>query len=317
MKKKIPFKIIAVIITLMFALAVFTACGSNFSEGSNDMCVNDAGAVDGEEVGSGADLPTADQKADMASGTDVGAEYEPKIIKNVTVNAETRSFSAAIKDIDAKVSELGGYVENSDIRNTRVAVDGSKASGYAKYVLRIPADRLDDFLAEAGELFNITSTVSNATDVSEAYYDIEARINVLETEKALLEKMLSETTTTENMVTVEKRLYEVIYQIESYKTALKVYDNKVAYSTVTLNISEVADLTPVVEDDSFGSRFKAAVSESIENFADFCEDTLIFLVYAAPMILSIAILICGTGVAVVIAVVVIRRLVRKRKSSAQ
>ena len=58
--------------------------------------------------------------------------------------------------------------------------------------MRIPADKLDAFLTETGELLNVTSSNSNAEDISGKYYDIQARISVLETERQLVEKMLSE-----------------------------------------------------------------------------------------------------------------------------
>lgn len=315
MKKRNLLRLFAVLICAVIVTAALASCGSNSYDASNDLLVEEIGKEDGN-AGSGSNLPTADEKGEMANTSQggEGSEYEPKIIRTVTVDAETENFSAALKNLENKVIELGGYVEKSDVQNSRVASDGHSANGYASYVVRIPADKLDGFLSAAGEMLSITSSESNATDISGEYYDLEARINVLETEKALLEKKLSEATTTEKMITIEERLYDVIYEIESYKTALKVYDNKVAYSTVTINITEVVSLTPVVTDNSFGARLKTAVAESWQNFVAFCADALIFLVYVAPALVTVAVILAGILLVVIIVTLIVRKILRKSKA---
>ena len=315
MKRKNLLKLFAVLVSAIIVIAALASCGSNAYDDSYDLMVDEIGKEDGG-ASSGSNLPTADEKGEMAntSQSEEATEYEPKIIRTVTVHAETETFSTAVKDLENKISELGGYVEKSDIQNSRVASDGNSANGYASYVVRIPADKLDGFLSAAGEMLSITSSESNATDISGEYYDLEARINVLETEKALLEKKLSEATTTEKMITIEERLYDVIYEIESYKTALKVYDNKVAYSTVTINITEVVSLTPVVTDNSFGARLKTAVAESWQNFVAFCADALIFLVYVAPALVTVAVILAGVLLVVFVAAMIIRKILRRAKA---
>lgn len=175
--------------------------------------------------------------------------------------------------------------------------------------LRIPAEKLDEFLAKTGTLVNVVSSSTSADDVSGQYYDIEARLSVLETERAVLEKMLAASTGVNEMISVEKRLYDVIYEIESYKTQLKVYDSKIAYATVHITLREVANLTVVADDPTFGARFSQAVSESWQNFVTFCKDFVIWLVYALPTL----ILLCVMGVLSAVAVVWIRKKRAKKK----
>ena len=52
----------------------------------------------------------------------------------------------------------------------------------------------------------------------------------------------------EDIITIEQRLSNVRYQIESMEAQLRTYDNKVDYSTVHLDVSEVKELTPVHEE---------------------------------------------------------------------
>ncbi|MBE6547168.1 MAG: DUF4349 domain-containing protein [Ruminococcaceae bacterium] len=263
-------------------------------------------ATDKSEIGEAMGGASEDG-ADAEYTTQESKEYEVKIIRTANVSAETKSFDSAVTEIESEVEALGGYMESSEITGRNYASqNNSHATRSAKFSIRVPAEDLDAFLGKAGELLNVTSSATTATDVSNDYYDIEARLNVLRTEREVLEKMLAESTNISNMITVEQRLYDVIYEIESYETMLRVYDSKVAYSTVTLELWEVSDLTLVVEENTFGARFKKAIGESWRNFVDFCKDAVIWFVYALP-----ALVILGV-IATVVSVVTVW-IVRKRR----
>ena len=308
MKKNFTTKMLAIGASMLVALFILSSCAS----ASNDMAED---IYDGEMEMSGSSVPSVDEKGEMADTVvkDENAEYKPKIIKTATVHAETQDFRAATAEIESRVLALGGYVENSDVRGGKIYGNGASTSGYASYVLRIPADKLDMFLAEAGELLNITSSSSTATDVSGQYYDMESRIKVLESERDILEDMLDNSKSISEMIELENRLYDVIYEIESYKTALKVYDGKIAYSTVNLYLSEVVDLT-TEEELTFGERFCDAVETTWNNFIEFCQDTAIFLVYATPTIVILTIMTATLAAVVLITVKIILTVVKKKKN---
>ena len=251
-------------------------------------------------------LPTETMSAEQASGSanpslmnkdeigsslqDGGEAYETKIIRTAKLYAETKEFDRAMGQIEENVASLGGYVESSDVSEGNYNTRNGQGTHRATLSLRIPADRLDEFLSMTGTLVNVTSSSTTASDISGEYYDIEARLSVLETERQVLEKMLSQSSSVSNMITVEERLYEVIYEIESYRTMLKVYDKKVAYSTVTMELCEVLDLTVVPAGNGFGERFKKAVSESWDSFVEFWKDAAIWFVYAFPTLIVLALL---------------------------
>lgn len=279
----------AILATVILALTLsFASCAkSNGMVYDEDMMYPEA--EDGYVGDSGSSLPSYDEKGEMADDladkTEDEGELTPKIIKTASLEAETKDFTGAITEIESSVKALGGYIESCNVTNRSYTYSGeSVVTRNANYVLRIPAERLDEFLAEAGELLNVTSSSSNADDISGEYYDIQARVSVLETERVLVEKMLSEAKDIDTMISLERRLYDIIYEIESYKTAIKVYDSKVAYSTVNLNVKEVADLTDLDADPSFGARFERALSESWDNTVAFGEELIIALVYAMPVI---------------------------------
>jgi hypothetical protein len=250
--------------------------------------------------------PSYDQLSDSMDGEP--KENPVKIIRTVKLHAESQHFEEATALIQQTVSELGGYVGSSTVQGAGISPKAGR-SRYAEYTLRIPAEKLDAFLSTVGNTLHVTSTESTAEDVTNEYYDMEARLSVLEAERKVLEKMLSESTNVSNMITLEQRLYDVIGEIESYQSALRVYDNKVSYSTVTLHLNEVVELT--VEEEGFGARIKRALSETWENLAKGGQDCLISLIYGLPVLIALAVI--GGTVCVVILTTAKRRKKRKTK----
>lgn len=306
MKKIKGLKFFAVIVTVIILLTALASCGAS-KEG---MAYDNAAPGDGVIVENSASGGGSNGKTEIGSVSDPSSsnsEYEPKIIKTASVEAETKNYESAIDELEAAVAECGGYIELSRVSGKNYASGNSFSGRTAEYTFRIPADSLDSFLAKSGELLNITSSSTNATDVSNDYYDIKARLSVLETEREMLEKMLSEAKDVQTMLDIETRLYDVIYEIESYETQIRLYDSKIAYSTVTMRVYEVTDLTVVNQDPSFGQRIKTAFTESWRAFAAFCKDTAVNTVYALP-----AILVIGAIAAVAITLTV--RAVRKKKA---
>ena len=173
--------------------------------------------------------------------------------------------------------------------------------------LRVPAERLEEFLGTVGTLVNVTSETMNVTNVTAEYYDMEARISVLENERDAYEEMLKKSDDVNYLLQIKNRLYNVIEEIESYKTQLRVYDNKVAYSTVTITLEEVVEYTPVITPkDSFGTRLAAAFRNSWQNFAEGCGSFFIGFVAAIPTILIVAAFVTG-------GILVLRVFIKKAK----
>lgn len=230
--------------------------------------------------------------------------YDEKIIRDVNMSAETREFERALAEIRDAAAALGGY-EQSVSTTGKSYSSGDTYRRVAKLVLRIPAEELDGFLGEVGDLVNVTSQSASSTNVTTQYYDIQSRISVLESEKAAYEEMLKKSDDVEYLLKIKDRLYDVIEEIESYKTQLRVYDNKVSYSTVTMSLEEVVEYSPVVTPkDTFGTRIANAFTESWRDFASGFQSFAVWFVYAIPTLLVLAVI---AGIAITAIVLTSRR----------
>ena len=295
MKKSIRFLVVFV---SLFALILLSACSA--SNEVYDGTAKDEGYVE-------------NNGADTNIGTESGVtELNPngKIIRNVVLRGETKDFDTALETLKNRIAENGGYVEKSDVTGGESIGSNRKSSRNAVYTIRIPAEKLDNFLEKTEDMLNIISSSESTTDVTLEYYDIEARMKTLEAKKAALEKMLEQAETLSDIRTLQDDLYQVIGEIESYRSRLNVIDSKVNYSTVELTITEVIEYTEVqVDEPSFGERISTTFVKSWTGFGEFCQDFAVFLVGAMPVLVVFALM----GLGVFLLVYLIKRKNRKRR----
>lgn len=286
-----------VIFVSLFALILLSACSA--SNEAYDGTAKDEGYVE-------------NNGADTNIGTESGVtELNPggKIIRNVVLRGETKDFDTALETLKNRISENGGYVEKSSVTGGESISSTKRSSRNAVYTIRIPAEKLDNFLEKTEDMLNITSSSETTTDVTLEYYDIEARMKTLEAKKAALEKMLEQAETLSDIRTLQDDLYEVIGEIESYRSRLNVIDSKVSYSTVELTITEVIEYTEVkVEEPTFWERISATFLKTWAGFWEFCQDLAVFLVGAMPVLVVFALM----GLTVFLIIFLVKRRNRKR-----
>lgn len=224
-----------------------------------------------------------------------------KIIKTVEAYVQTKEYDKYISGLTANVAANGGYIEKSD-ENMGGYYNSNR---HSTYVLRIPADKLDTFMVSAEENGKITSKTETQQNVTLEYVDIESRISAYKTEKGTLTNLLEKAASLENVLAIQERLSEVNYQIENYTAQLRVLENRVSYSTVTLHISEVERVSE--SEPTLWQRIKNEFLDNIDNLKDGLEDVAVAIIGGIPVLVPMA-------VAVVVAIIIIRKLIRKRKA---
>lgn len=298
------YRFLAATLAIIFLLLCFTACNAT-ADKSETM---ESYPNKSPEAGSSIDLELNDSSVKLDS-----EEYQRKIIRTATVNAETTKFDESIDAISSLCNSVGGYVESSSVSGKSINSDGSDTKRRATFTLRIPADRFDEFNQEIGGMLNVTSSSSNMDEVTNQYYDIQSRIEVLELQKESLQKMYDNYTNykdIDTMLRLQDQLYSVIEEIESHKTQLKLYDNKVAYSTVHLYVNEVVEYTAVEEEKDFFTELKDAFFGGLEVSIAITQGLAIVAAAATPVLLPIAIIIIVIGL---IVFAVIRSAIRRKK----
>ena len=235
-----------------------------------------------------------------------------KLIKNVTLRLETKEFDMFQAELNARIQSFGGYVQSS-------SVDGGSyySKNYRRYATvtaRIPAEHLEAFVSGVSEIANVTSRSENTNDVTLSYYDMESHVKALRSEYDTLIGILEKCKELKDVISVQSRITDVLYQIESYQSKLNNYDNLVAYSTVTMNISEVERET-VVDPETLGERITAGFNNTIAEISEDLEDFAVDFVVNLPYLLIWAAIIVAGVLILRGAFRKIRRKVRREKQS--
>lgn len=294
-------RVITVTAALLVSVFLLVGCGSSvMNESLSDAMDAPQASFDGKySAGLSASDNYVYTESENSAVTSAPSSSAPdagrKLIKNVTLRLETKEFDMFQAELNARIQSFGGYVQSS-------SVDGGSyySKNYRRYATvtaRIPAEYLDAFVSGVSEIANVTSRSENTNDVTLSYYDMESHVKALRSEYDTLIGILEKCKELKDVISVQSRITDVLYQIESYQSKLNNYDNLVAYSTVTMNISEVERET-VVDPETLGERITAGfnntiaeISEDLEDFAvDFVVNLPYLLIWAAIIVAGVLIL---------------------------
>lgn len=154
-----------------------------------------------------------------------GDFYERKLIRTGNISLEVQTLSDAEDKIAAWAKTLGGYVTNANTWEMG-----------ASFTVRVPAQRFDDAMAQAGDFGRVTNRSVNSEDVSDNYYDMKSR---LETKYILRDKLnsyLGQAKNIKDLLEIERQLNQVIQDIESTESRFKRLSGQIDYSTIYINM---------------------------------------------------------------------------------
>lgn len=213
------------------------------------------------------EAPADGMDAPYASAAYGGAPENAKIIYTADMELETKEFEAASQAIADAVSKAGGYFESRSVNQ------GGRYRSMSCTV-RVPVENFSSFLDQAGEAAHVTSCSDYSDDVSEAYYDNEARLATQRTKLERLQELLGKAEDMEDIITIESAISETELQIEYLTGSLRKYDSQINYSTVNLWLYEVYRLStdeeaPQTFGDRLSSAFAAGLQQGVENLEDF------------------------------------------------
>lgn len=251
-----------------------------------------AGGDGGSGVYFGEAAKSGEWKAEGSSVEDSAAEEAVadsaelpagrKLIRTVDMHVETDGFDDLLSRITDRIRELGGYVETSDISGRRASYQNEPAPRNAFLTARIPSAKLDLFITSVEEQGNVVNKSENTQDVTLQYSDLESRKKSLSIEQERIWALLEKADTLEAVIALEERLSEIRYQLESMESQLRLYDNQVDYSTVTIRIQEVTTFTPTAP-ESLGQRIGTSFSKNMRSVSQFFTTLFVVLISGIPI----------------------------------
>ncbi len=287
-------KVLSFLLCLLLLAAIFAGCSS---AGGNRAGYDNAG---GSTTSPSYSFEDNAKNGDAEGETGQNDLANRKIIKNVTLLAETLDYNGFLAQLDADLAAAGGFVSHSQIEGDGI---NSKKLRKAYLVLRIPAERLDGFLGAVEAVGNVTSRTESMADVTLGYVDIESRITVLEeTEVSYLALLSSAQGQLENsaedydkviraITAIRNELTGVQSTLASLRAQKNSYDDLIAYSTVTLTLSEVARLSDEDAPKTIWEEIGRNLSDAFTAIGNFFVDFFVFFVSALPYLLLIGVIV--------------------------
>ena len=290
---------------VLLAVCLFlSGCGAStesikMNDASADMFYADMEAP--MEIAPEAMMDKASLSSSRTSGT-TAAENDltnRKLIRNANLNVETKAYDNFITALDEQIASHGGYVQNGETNGS-----AERGNRWSSYTIRVPENRYTAFLSTVSTLGTVTYRSENVQDVTMEYTDVEARIRALETEHDTLLAILEKCENLDDVITVQSRITEVQYELDSYKSRMRRYDDLIAYCTVYLSVDEVEKVTVPPAEQTVGERIAEDLAENCEDIADDAEDFAVWFVSSLPYF--------GIWIAVIGGVALVGRMLWKR-----
>lgn len=286
-------RVFALLLAFLFAAAMLTACGTS-SQGGNGTMAADVNAAEEsmpEENG------LVDQEAAVVSLPQMPTEA--KLIYTGHLTLETLELEPSYQALTGLVSQFGGFYEQQEMYNGGQYLSGS-------YTVRVPSDQFEAFLNAVAEnqSFQLTYRSTFCENVSEAYGDIENRLETLQIKQDRLQALLEKAESMDDIIAIESELTEVEAELDVLSGEKKRYDNLIDYSTVYVELREVGTFSEGVN-PSMAQRLSSGFHKGVQNFAEGVENLLVWFV-SNLLLIAVVVLI------IVIVVLVIQKKKKKK-----
>ena len=264
--------------------------------------------------------------ADSAENTGVGGIALPatntrpeqtgnKLVYTAELEIETKQFDASCQAISKALAQYGGYISSEHTSGNPPTQYGDSGRR-SELILRVPVEHYAAFLDALSGTGNVLSRNQNVEDISGQYYDTESRIELLEARYARLKGHLEKAVKMSDVIELESEMSELLSELDTLKGQRKGWDNLVAYTTITVYLSERVDYGAVAPVSGDSITAADAFSKSLKGVGVFFSDLWIWLAGALPVIGVLA-LLAGAVLAITRPCVRLSRKRRAKKHAAQ
>ena len=141
----------ALLCLLLCLTLLLTGCGAKSADSaaSDEMAYMATESANGMALYDGMEYAAAADRSETEENTG-----DRKLIWRADLSLETTAFDDAIALLEQRTAESGGWVESSELQGSS-RYDSAR---YGWYTLRIPAEKLNEFLSDAGDLGTVLSS---------------------------------------------------------------------------------------------------------------------------------------------------------------
>jgi len=207
---------------------------------------------------------------------------ERKVIQNARMTIEVSDVGEALDAVIKICEDNDGYTVSSNLSR-----DDDWARGEVD--IKVPAESLSSVMEEIAAQGEMTDKNISTQDVTEEYYDSQARLTVLEKKEERLIALMDQAKTIEEIITVESELTSVRSDIEVLQGRLNYLQNVSSYSSIYVLLRQSVPGTIEVPKGTFGKAGQAFIN-SINGVVDFLSGFFIWLIGFIPWTILLALI---------------------------
>jgi hypothetical protein len=229
-----------------------------------------------------------------------------KVIYNADLTLIVSDTESAAKAVEDLVAAADGYVANMN------AYRGGEDLMFYNITLRVPAEQFDAVRTSLRDMaIRVDHESVNTDDITDQYYDLDARLRTLQATETELLALLKETRerggAVEDIMSIYRELTNIQSQIESLQGQLNRFDKLVAFSTISIDLRSDELNKPI----STSWRPLEILYNSFRTLVSALQGLVNVLIYLIVVVLPILIIL---AIPVVLLFVVVRWFVRRRKA---
>ncbi|NLV12436.1 DUF4349 domain-containing protein [Haloarcula argentinensis] len=283
-------------VRVLAVVALLLLAGCAGLGGSGDASEAQGGG-DGAQMADGGDGSSQPVEADSgANGGDSeniqagDAAADRAIIRNGRMVVEVANYSTTADAIAARARTSGGYVSDS---NRELHRDDGETWYTGYIVVRVPSEEYEPTQSMVSKQGTVRSEETTTKDVTDKLVDLEARLTNLRERRDRLRTFYEQANSTEELLRIEEELSSVQSDIERLEAQKRSLEQRVAYSTLRVEIHEPAP-EPSAQQVPYHERsLVAAFLSSVTDVYVFTRSLLVTAASLAPWLVVLAVPVVG------------------------
>ncbi|WP_132060691.1 DUF4349 domain-containing protein [Halorussus amylolyticus] len=269
-------------LVLALALASLVVLAGCSGSGGDAADAGYTGQSGGTGLSSGGD--DAGSSGGDADAANAFQADQREVIRTGNVSLTVEDFDESRQELTQAVEAHGGFVSDT---GQRVHRSGNQSWVSGEIVLRVPQENYSALLERTKAEGEVRESSTNTRDVTDQLVDVEARLDNLRAERDQLRSLYDEANDTEDVLAVQEELSDVQSEIERLEARQQSLQQKVAYSTLTVEMAEERPEPETTETDAwYDTGLLSAFVESIGGVVVVGRSLAVGAAYAAPYVLA-------------------------------
>ena len=209
--------------------------GSSFSQSSTEEFADTATTtgIQEDDMSDDFDVDESMEAVDEESGDGLASGYPPVtaqnrlIVRIVDLTIEVDDVPRRINDVSGIAVQRGGWV-----------VSEQRSSQHVGHIsIRVPSAQLDSAVRAISDLgLDVLSLISTSDDVTEEYFDVQARIQNLNVTRDALRELLNREGDLEDILEVQREVTRVSGEIEVLEGRKRLLEQTTATSLINVTL---------------------------------------------------------------------------------